>query len=326
MYEILLFLYLLVSQCHSGHLDNDLDSLSSVNVSSNLSCPSWYIPADGVCTCGNTLDSTVQCYGEDRVKVRFRFCMSYDPNTQLTLVGNCPYSNKNSTGSYVVQPKNQSLLNENLCGWINRSGLMCNSCKEGLGVAVMLYTSCVKCHGKWTGWILYFTVALVPLTLLFLLLVICRIRNSEQIRSLVCILQMLLFFVDKYPHVVVENFQGNFASVLLLIAITICGVCNLNFFRYIFPPFCITESFTTLDIIALEYIVALYPMTLTCITYVCIQLYARDYKVLQILWLPINWCLSKLPWSMNDYTLIETFSICLELSYSKIIYLSVLTC
>ncbi len=315
--------YWSVGLCHSGHYDNNLDKL---NLSSDLSCFSWYIAKHGVCTCGNTLDSTVQCYGEDRVKVRYTFCMSYDPNTQLTLVGNCPYSNKNSTGSYVVQPKNQSLLNENLCGWINRSGFMCNSCKKGLGVAVMLYTSCVKCHGKWTGWMLYFTVALVPLTIFFLMLVFCRIKNSERIRSLICISQLLIFFVDRFPHVVMVNFHGKFSNYFFLLLITLCGICNLDFFRYIFPPFCITESFITLDIIALEYIVALYPMTLTCITYVCIQLYARDYKVLQILWLPINWCLSKLPWSMNDYTLIETFSICLELSYSKIIYLSVLTC
>ncbi len=318
---VIVLINLPVNLCQLSYNDTGVRSSDVSNTSSNLSCPAWYNPTKGGCVCGNALDSTVQCYGKNRVKVRFTFCMSYD--SKLTLVGNCPYSNKRiSTENYVQQPRNQSHLNEHLCGWINRTGFLCNRCKPGLGVAAMTYMTCVRCLGKWQGWMVYLALSLGPSTILFLLLIFGHISNSEKVRSLVCIIQVLMFYVDRYPHVVRENFHGKTANYLFVILVTIGGVCNLDFFRYSIPAFCISRSFNTLDIIALEYMVALYPMVLTCLAYVVIQLYARDFKVLQFFWLPLKWCLSKLPWCMNHYSLVKTFATCLELSYSKLIFVS----
>ncbi len=66
--------------------------------------------------------------------------MSYSNASGQVLIGKCPYgSEKEDHSSYVVQPKNKSKLNEELCGWANRTGFLCSRCKEGLGVSVMTY-------------------------------------------------------------------------------------------------------------------------------------------------------------------------------------------
>ncbi len=56
-------------------------------------CPSWYIPHQDGCTCGNTLGPLVRCRKNERVAVHIAYCMSYDNASGQVLVGNCPYVN-----------------------------------------------------------------------------------------------------------------------------------------------------------------------------------------------------------------------------------------
>ena len=58
---------------------------------------------------------------------------------------------------------------------------------------------------------------------------------------------------------------------ILKVVFTLSGVWNLDFFRYLIPPFCVSDQISPLHVIALEYIVAFYPLLLTVIVYICIQ-------------------------------------------------------
>ncbi len=69
---------------------------------------------------------------------------------------------------------------------------------------------------------------------------------------------------------------------------------NLEFFRLLLPPFCISESISNLQVLCMEYIVAFIPLILTVIMYVCFQQHARGNRVLICLWKPFEFCLTPL--------------------------------
>ena len=306
--------------------------ISTTNMSANDSfndteCPTWYFPTSDGCTCGKSLGPLVKFHKSDQVSVLVAYCMSFDDASQQTLVGNCPYVNKMSKnhGSYILQPKNQSQLNENLCGWANREGFMCSRCKEGLGASVMTHEMCMECIGKWKGWALYIFLAMTPTTLFFVLIISCQIQGtSGYLNALVCLFQVMTFYVDKYPETVISTAADNAYSKNILLALTsIAGVWNLDFFRHVIPPFCISEHLTTLNIIAMEYIAAIYPLFLIIMTYIFIELYDKDFKPLQFLWAPFKWILDKMPWNIDiRYRLIDAFATFLQLTYSKLIFVS----
>ncbi len=288
-------------------------------------CPSWYIPRQDGCTCGKSLGPLVRCRKNERVSVRIAYCMSYDNATGQVLVGNCPYvkPHKQRVRSYMVQPKNVSDLNSRLCGWANRTGFLCSRCKEGLGVSVMTYDyKCVECIGKWKGWILYLFLAITPTTIFFIFVIFCKIRStSGYLNSLIALSQVVTFYVDKYPNTVLR-YNGISGSVLLGMA-TIAGIWNLDFFRLIIPHFCISENMTTLNIIAMEYIVAFYPLFLIIVIYIFIELYDKDFKPFQILWAPIKCVLSSMDWNIDiRHSLIDAFATFLHLLYTKLIFVS----
>jgi len=254
--------------------------------------------------------------------------MSYDTASGQLLVGNCPYVNREREDhdSYIMQPKNASRVNKHLCGWDNRTGFMCDHCRPGLGVSVMTYDNmCLECLGPWKGWALYLFLAVMPTTVFFILVISCRIRSmSGYFNSMVCIFQVMTFYVDKYPHTIMSSITDGPASRFILnVSIAIAGFWNLDFFQHVIPNFCISESLTTLDVIAMNYIVAVYPLVLIISTYVLIELYDRDFRLFQILWAPFKCLLEKLPWKIDiRHTLIDAFATFLQLSYSKLIFVS----
>ena len=57
-----------------------------------------------------------------------------------------------------------------------------------------------------------------------------------------------------------SDIPGTHYPVLFLA--TFYGIWNLDFLRYIIPPFCISRSLTSLQAEALEYVIAVYPLLL----------------------------------------------------------------
>ena len=59
----------------------------------------------------------------------------------------------------------------------------------------------------------------------------------------------------------------------VLAVITFLGIWNLDFFWYVIPSFCISSDTSTLHMVALVYVVAIYPLVLTVIIYFCIEMH-----------------------------------------------------
>ncbi len=104
----------------------------------------------------------------------------------------------------------------------------------------------------------------------------CNIRAAAaHMNAVICISQLILFSLDFAPLSITDS-----NNYLILFMVTIGGIWNLDFFRYIYPPFCISPHYSTLSVISFEYIIAFYPLILVFLTYISIELYDRDYVVL----------------------------------------------
>ena len=286
------------------------------------SCPTWHhVNSYGKCECGSRLGGEVICERNKRVLLNVQFCMTYSIDN-VTVAGACPYSRQSTMNSYyVLQPRDEKDLTDFTCGGMERKGQLCSHCKDSLGVAVFSYSyPCTKCLGNFRGWLLYLALTLVPITVFFLIVVFCKIHaTAAYMNALVCSIQILLYSIN--GHSIFIYRQSYLARALL----TIGGVWNLDFLRYIYPPFCISTSFSTLQVLAFEYISAFYPLVLIVITYICIELYDSDYRVIVFLWKPFNLCLSctqRCGCKISDvkYSIINAFASFFVFGYSKILF------
>ena len=119
--------------------------------------------------------------------------------------------------------------------------------------------------------------------------------------------------------------RSSSSQVIKQILMTFYGVWNLDFFRYVIPPFCVSENITTLQAIALQYLQTFYPLLLIVVTYALIKLYDRNVRVVVWIWRPFHRCLApfrkSLRWNPKA-SIVSTFATFLILVYDKLIFIS----
>ena len=294
-------------------------------------CPTWFVPQSNHtddCRCGAQIAAVVKCdEHSNQSVVVLDYCMTYNDSTNVTVVGHCPYNSHkpDSDEIYIKVPQNFSHLNEFMCGGLNRTGVLCSHCKEGLGIPVFSYTlCCLPCLESLSGWLLYIFLAAFPTTVFFLIVIILKIRvTSAPMNAFIFVCQVISVLINLQPYVFLN--MSPLIGTETIVASTIYGFWNLDFFRYVIPSFCVSEQLTPIQVLALEYIVAFYPLLLIVTTYICVELYARDCKLIVWLWRPFSRCLAYvLKGRELNFSFVHAFSSFLLLSYSKIMIVSLL--
>ena len=79
-----------------------------------------------------------------------------------------------------------------------------------------------------------------------------------------------------------------FPHVALKLLLVLCDIWSLVFFRAVIPPFCVSSNIRTVQALALEYVVAFYPIFLILLTYVCIKLHDNNFRPIVWLWKPFH--------------------------------------
>ena len=296
-------------------------------------CPSWFIP-DNTSITGwyyYLHGSKVMC-GPDFLLLRFGYCMTYNNTTGTTEYGTCPFIGHYNTAYvadlfYIRLPSNVSLLNEFMCGPLNREGPLCGRCKDGYGIALYSYTlQCSKCWGHGYGWVLYYFLELFPITVMYFLVVIFHIRaTSSPLSAIVFMSQIVVYTIRlNVPfHMYIENELTGIPYVVLKALLVLCGIWSLDFFRSVIPPFCVSSHIKTIHALALEYLVAFYPIFLILITYVCIKLHDNNFRPVVWLWKPFHRHFAHLRrrWD-STASIINAFTTFLLLAFSKILFVS----
>ena len=279
------------------------------------------------CSCSKS-DQEFKCFP----LLHFGSCMTYNNATKSTEAGPCPYIAHYSTTRgdhfvYIQVPNNVSLLNEFMCGPLNREGSLCEKCKDGYGTALYSYTlECSKCWGHGYGWVLYYFLELFPITVMYFLVVIFHIRaTSSPLSALVFMSQIVVYTIRlNVPlHIYIENRVTGFPYMALKVLLVLCGIWSLDFFRSVVPPFCVSSSIKTVHALALEYLVAFYPIFLILITYACIKLHDNNCRPVVWLWKPFHrhFAHFRRRWD-STASIINAFTTFLLLSFSKILFVS----
>ena len=338
--SVLVFSVLLICLLKCSHSHQEVQ-VAARNKSINHGCPSWFIPINNSsdrCKCGEPIHRpgrVVLCDpNTNQTLVQVSYCMDYDEEEDEVFVGVCPFIDKKAEvqGMYVKFPKNVSELNSFLCSGLNRTGVMCSRCQKGLGTAIFGYSmQCLPCMNSGLGWTLYVFLATFPTTILFLVMLIfqCRCITSGPMNFYIFVCQFLFSALNNQSSAVGLLTSKSPFSILVwaLLTVVFSGIWNLDYFRYLIPPFCASDQLSPLHVIALEYIVAFYPLLLTVVVYICIQLHARDCWIIVCLCRVFCKCFSscRRRWGRQwdpFASLVHTFAVFLLLSYSKILIIS----
>ena len=296
----------------------------------NDPCPPWQINFTGTCVCPiKTFDDVIQCR-DDPYELRLHKCYCITCSQSRFLFGPCQFTctRKYNGVTFVVEPNN---TNEVMCGSHNRQGQMCGQCKPGYAPPVYSYSlSCVNCTTS--NWGKYTAVSLLPLTAFFVFVVAFRISaTSPRLHGLVLCIQIIMcplnarLLQDMY-HCVWDEDANHIQSHIVSIKVTtsFIGIWNLDFFRFVYPPFCLHPHTNTLQVLALDYLVAVYPLLLIGLSYLGVLLY--DHNVHHCVWLckPFVSLFIKFrrQWNIRS-SLVDAFATFLLLSYVKILSVSV---
>ena len=225
--------------------------------------------------------------------------MYFNEEDDSTIVGRCFHSCFYQH-IYFHLPLNGSQLNEAQCGRFNREGQLCGSCKKGYALPVYSYQflSCVKCHDySYKNWLKYIAIAFGPLTVFFIIVIVCRISATSaklnvfifihQIMALPALMRGITAILAMNPPITPLEQVGVHTAPLLY------GIWNLDFFRTFYDPFCLHPDMSPLQVLALDYIVAAYPLVLIVLTYTLVELHDRNIRIVVLLWKPFHRCFSR---------------------------------
>ena len=256
-----------------------------------------------------------------------------DNNTRI-VVAFCPshfcYINPNQ-GSFLL-PNSIKKLDEFICGRIHRTGILCGGCEDGYGTAVNSETyDCVPCNNTNTAAnATYYVLSVyLPLTILFVVIILFNIRLTTGPANAFIIYSQVLsstFILDAEGQIPLNTITKNSTVTRdLLTAYKLpYGIFNLEFIENVISPFCLGSKLNTLDVIALDYFVALFPLLMIIIIVSFIKLKSCFTNLLLMLTrhqpARIQSCLNR-KWRIGD-GFVHPFAAFLLLSYNKFCLIS----
>ena len=298
-------------------------------------CPPWffYNTTTKTCECYSSpsTDKIIKCAKKEAL-LKLGYCMTYEEEGGF-YVGLCDNVNLKSNSlinttedNYIRLPSNVSDLNDYMCGPMNRKGLVCSQCADGFGLAVFsVGQTCTNCTGVWYGVPLYLFIEFVPITIFFFIIVIFRINVTSA--PMVAFVLYSQVAVSAFSNIMVSNkliFNTTITYRFLGVLVLFYGIWNLDFFRFIIPPFCVSSHLKPVHITFLYFISAFYPLCLIAVSWICIHLYSRNFKPLVWLWDKLKQNLRKrfnVDWHATN-TIINVFATFFLLSYAKLVFSS----
>lgn len=271
--------------------------------------------------------------------LRVGYCTTYDEASGIVSFSPCPYfqptgyvvhGTKKSIW-YIKLPNNISVLNNYMCGPMHRRGRVCSECKDGFGLAVTsvgFNIQCSNCTNVWYAISLYLFLEFVPVTIFYLIILIFQVNiTSAPMTCYIMYSQLVALwwssaFDGEDFNVSKQMFILNSHTELFRkIVLSMYDVWNLRFFHYLVPPFCISSQLKPFHLGLLGYISIFYPLFLIALTWTCIRLHDRNFKLIVWLWRPLHECFVPLRRGWDPKSdIIDVFTSFFLLSFSKVMY------
>ena len=294
-------------------------------------CLPWtYRPnSTSPCQCGSSLHGAIKCNNATGVlSLQPCLCVTFDPITNRSVAGYCLYSCIAHLGdqSYHL-PMTRDNFTNLTCGVWKREGLLCSKCNPRHGIALYSYDlKCVECSSNFQIKEVFklLAVSLLPPTALCIVVAIFHLNALHppwsafvlvaQVLSTPVVMQSVLNYATlsvRHPNMLYR--------ICIISAATIYGPWNLDFFRALYKPTCISPTITPLQSYVIEGAIGLYPLVLLVVLYSFVTLRDRGCWLIVKIWKPFRFLFFRFQSKLNIKTsLIDTFATFLLLSYIKI--------
>ena len=294
-------------------------------------CPdTWFVPSgpNGSCQCGHTFNGKVSC-DEDTKEVRVLdcFCMTFDSTYNRTVLGECLFNCINVSKSYydfIYHPVPRNLGrgddNNSVCGYLNRQGRLCGECVDSHYLAAYSYTfDCIPCSKS--QWLEYIVVAYAPLSVFIIFILVFRVNVvSPKLYGVISMLQTLASPLN--IRVMEQAAKHDIVYKLVEAFLAMLSIWNLDFFRNIIQGVCL--ELNSLQILALDYLIAIYPMIVTVIAFLVLELHNRGFGPVLFVCRPFHRAFANFRRGWNLHTsLIDAFITFFVLSTTKLLHVSV---
>ena len=212
-------------------------------------------------------------------------------------------------------------LQNGVCANFSREGLLCGQCIANYSPPVYSFTlRCVECQNTtlWKRILLYITVAYGPLTVFLLLIIVFTISvNTAPLHGWIFVCQVIA--ASNHMRVITTMAEkSSIPNYSYKTLGTIYGIWNLDFFRSLYPPFCLHPSLNTLQAMSLDYLIAAYPIAIIVLIYTLVDLHSHDCRLIVVMWKPFRYCFARFRHNLNIRTsLVDAFGTFFTLSYVK---------
>ncbi len=300
-------------------LDGSSLNRFSLSCLTESSCPPWMYCDNGTCRCGDIPNSIIRCDDNwpGKVSVLDCYCLTYNEANEVGhCLFNCVKRVRNSTTIdriYHILPDNISKLNDFMCEGFNREGTLCGKCKDTFyPKAYSFDMKCIKCGNLGINGLKYILVSFVPLTLFCFIILFFNISvNSSHLHGFILFCQVI-----SMPSMARILLLQRSKSIKYLLSLF--GFWNLDFFRSFDLGICLGTD--TLQTLALDIAVGVYPLLLMIFSYIMIRLYDRNSLPLNTLWRPFRRFLGSLRtnWELKT-SVIDSYASIFLLSNMKLI-------
>ena len=301
----------------------------------NSTCPTWttYDYSTNSCKCGKDIHQIVHCIHLDEcpnnfeVSVLYGFCMTLNEDQTKAVVGSCPFSIKRFLywDPRLIVPNDTSQLDKAVCRYTQRTGQLCGQCVNGTSPPVYsYYPQCVHCPAGTNNWAKYLAVSVLPTTLFFFGTVVIKFRAASPLMNGYIMFCQIVASPNILRHVAeIYYIHPHQQSITTGIYMSFLSIWNLDFFRMLYPPFCLHPNTSTLQTLSLDYITAAYPLVLIILTYTLVTLHYHNCRLVVCLWRPFFKCCIRFQrqWDIRN-SLVDAFVTFLLLSYVKLLSVS----
>lgn len=310
--------------------------LKAMDSMTGQECPTWFqfqpgTVENGSCKCGSSINGAVLCdtmTGE--VSLALGYCMTYSNiSGGKRLVVSCLNYDllKDSGRVYAQLPDNVTELNDFMCRDKQRSGFLCGECMSDYGYAInSVFNKCAKCNTVYAV-CMFILCALLPITICFVLIILLRLNIPSGFLCgyiLYCQCYITAIKCNSAVYLSMVQSMGKVGRASLYLSLSLAGLSwyFIGIF-YFLSPICIHHKLSGLQVILLEYVYFIYPLLLLFLTWLSIELYARNCKLIVFAVKPFHMCLFKLQrnWSVSN-SVIHAYATFFFLSFLNLVYTS----
>ncbi len=230
----------------------------------------------------------------------------------------CParYCNVMTAGELLNLPKtsNVSLLDELICG-PRRTGVMCAKCRENNSAFYHAENFDCKPNKKTlcsAGWFFYFLSELLPVTVVFLLIILFNIQlTSGHLQGFILYAQIFnTLMITANGQIVLSPFTNTALKTLEFIY----RMFDLEFFTSNALSFCLWQGASSLDVLAMKYVTIVYSLILVTVVVILLRRFTIGEKIMRRIFKKRN----------TDISIIHGLSGFLILCYSQCTKVSLL--